>query len=149
MKTGEEYKSKIKGKVQEYIGKGVRFFMVYKVKLIKFNIEGEEEIKVNAYLNSGNKRILDMVQFDDVYNEHMLKINEEFENYTGEGSGWILEDIQSINLHISRYTPISGSSFIPTPKSLQKKKAIVNIDNSKENDEKCFPLVCSSSSISY
>ena len=90
LKTGKKYKPKIKGKVQEYIGKGVRFFMVYKVKLIKFNIEGEEEIKVNAYLNSGNKRILDMVEFDDVYNEHMLKINEEFENYTGEGSGWIL-----------------------------------------------------------
>ena len=30
------------------------------------------------------------------------------------------------------------SSFIPTPKHLQKKRAIVNIDNSKENDEKCF-----------
>ena len=60
---------------------------MYKVKLVKFNIEGEEEIKVNVYLNSGNKRILDMVKFDDVYNEHMLKINEEFENYTGERLG--------------------------------------------------------------
>ena len=138
LKTSEKYKPKIKGKVQEYIGKGVRFFMVYKVKLVKFNIEGEEEIKVNAYLNSGNKRVLEMAQFDDVYSQHMAKINQEFENYTGEGSGWILEDIQSIDLHISRYKPISGSSFIPTPKSLQKKKAIVNINNSKENDEKCF-----------
>ena len=138
LKTGRKYKPKIKGKVQEYIGKGVRFYMVYKVKLVKFNIEGEEEIKVNAYLNSSNRRLLDMVEFDDVYSQHMSKIQNEFENFTGEGSGWILEDIQSIDLHISRYTPISGSSFIPTPKHLASKKAIVNVNNRKENDEKCF-----------
>ena len=79
-----------------------------------------------------------MDQFDEVYSEHMDKINEEFETYTGEGSGWMMDHIESVDLHIARYKPIRGSSYTPTPVGLVKKKAIVNIQN---EDMSCF-LYC-------
>ncbi|KAK3731613.1 hypothetical protein QZH41_015864 [Actinostola sp. cb2023] len=48
-----------------------------------------------------------------------------------EGSSWILH----LDLNTAQYTPIKGSSYLPLPKQLKDKKAIVNIKN---NDNKCF-----------
>ena len=133
-KTGEKYKPKIKGKVKEYMDRNITFHLRYKVRLVKVDMEGEEE-RVVKHFNSGNRRLLDMEEFDEVYGEHMDKLNDDLENYTGEGSGWVLEQIESLFLQISRYNPIRGSSYIPTPKGLVKKMAIVNVQN---EDQNCF-----------
>merc|ERR1711954_584574 len=75
----------------------------------------------------------DMEEFDQEYRGHVEKINEELENYTGEGSGWVLEQIESVFLQISRYKPIRGASYIPTPQGLQGKHAIINVQNFDDN----------------
>ena len=57
----------------------------------------------------------------------------------GESSGWIMECITAVNLSIARYNPVRGSSFIKTPSRIANKKAIINVDNSKEpDDQNCF-----------
>ena len=56
----------------------------------------------DVYLHSGNRRLLDMEEFDEEYDEAMDKIKDELENYTGEGSGWVLDEISSIYLNIAR-----------------------------------------------
>ena len=43
-----------------------------------------------------------MEQFDEVYDEAMDKINQEFEKYMGEQSGWVMDRISSIDLNIAR-----------------------------------------------
>ena len=40
-----------------------------------------------------------------------------------------------MNLHMAKYSPTKGSSYIPLPKKLRDKKTIVNIQN---KDNKCF-----------
>ena len=59
----------------------------------------------------------------------MDKINQGFETYMGESSGWVMENISSIHLNIARYKPIRGSSYTPTPAGLVGKHAIVDIRN--------------------
>ena len=49
-----------------------------------------------------------MEEFDQEYDEAMDKINEELENYTGQGSGWVLDEISSIDLHITRLPELKG-----------------------------------------
>ena len=54
------------------------------------------------------------------------------------GSSWTLSRILEINFKITKVSNInmlSGHSYIPTPKKLESKKAILNIKN---NDNKCF-----------
>ena len=99
--TGEKYKPKIREKFQEYINQGIRFYLVYKVELEKYDADWEEDTKT-VYLNSANRRIFDMEQFDEVYDEAMEKINEEFEAWMGEASGWEMDRISSIDLNIAR-----------------------------------------------
>ena len=41
-----------------------------------------------------------------------------------------------MDIHLNKYEPLSGSSYISLPKVLQSKKAIVNVKN--EEDNECF-----------
>jgi len=40
-----------------------------------------------------------------------------------------------LNIKISRYNPLRGSSYIKLPEKLKAKKACVNVQN---HDEECF-----------
>ena len=51
------------------------------------------------------------------------------------GSGWYFEEVSSLEIHIVDYKPIKGSSYIPLPDFIMKKKSITNIQN---KDNKCF-----------
>ena len=113
-KTGEYYKPSTRREVEEYIDRNIIFQLVYKVRLVKVDANGEEEREV-AFFHSANRRILDMYHFDTVYDEAMKEINEDFETYTGEGSGWMMDLIESVDLHIARFKHLSGSSYIQKP----------------------------------
>ena len=53
-----------------------------------------------------------------------------------EGSGWIVELIESQYINISTYRPLSGSSYMDLPVELKSpKKGLINIKN---KDQKCF-----------
>ena len=70
-----------------------------------------------------------MEEFDEVYDVAMEKIKHDFEAYMGEQSGWVMDEISSIDLNIARYKPIRGASYTETPRALKGKHAIVNINN--------------------
>jgi hypothetical protein len=41
------------------------------------------------------------------------------------GSMWIFKKVLTLDLHVGRYQPLEGSLYVPLPKKLQLKKAIV------------------------
>ena len=43
-----------------------------------------------------------MEEVDEVYDDAMTKINDEFEVWMGEGSGWVMDRITSLYLNIAR-----------------------------------------------
>ena len=58
------------------------------------------------------------------------------DNWINEGSGWIVELIESQYINISTYRPLSGSSYMDLPVELRSpRKGLINIKN---KDEKCF-----------
>ena len=54
---------------------------------------------------------------------------------SGGGSGWIFYKIIKLELHTVSYRPLRGNMWIPLPKELADKKAIINMKN---KDNKCF-----------
>ena len=51
-----------------------------------------------------------------------------------EGSGWIVETIDSQYINVWTYIPLSGSSYIKLPAELKgPKKALINIKNTIKN----------------
>ena len=56
--------------------------------------------------------------------------------WINEGSGWIVESIESQYINISTYRPLSESSYMNLPIELRSpKKGLINIKN---EDQKCF-----------
>ena len=56
--------------------------------------------------------------------------------WINEGSGWIVESIESQYINISTYRPLSGSSYMDLPVELKSpRKGLINIKN---KDQKCF-----------
>ena len=54
---------------------------------------------------------------------------------SGGGSGWIFYKIINLELHTVSYKPLRGNTWIPLPKELADKNAIINMKN---KDNKCF-----------
>ena len=58
------------------------------------------------------------------------------DNRVNEGSGWIVERIESQYINISTYRPLSGISYVELPVELRSpRKGLINIKN---YDQKCF-----------
>ena len=53
----------------------------------------------------------------------------------GGGTGWELYEVIKLELHTVNYNPLNGGTWIPLPKKLRGKKAIINMKN---KDNKCF-----------
>jgi hypothetical protein len=63
------------------------------------------------------------------------ELSGKSEQFSARGSGYSIEAITDFTIIISKYTPLGGSSYFPTPRWLTKKKCIVNVRN---KDQKCF-----------
>ena len=56
--------------------------------------------------------------------------------WSGEGSRWIVDKIEDINIKICNYDPLSGSSYILLPSELNNSmKGLINLKN---KDIECF-----------
>ncbi|XP_035216943.1 uncharacterized protein LOC118190345 [Stegodyphus dumicola] len=63
------------------------------------------------------------------------KVLDSSEKFLKKGSGWVLDSIQYIELKTAIYKPLASSSYIPLPKALASKLAVLNIQN---EDHKCL-----------
>lgn len=63
------------------------------------------------------------------------QIQEQLDDYNRNGSNWVLHRINSCHLLVSRWVAMRAGSYIPLPEWLEKKRAIINIQN---EDEYCF-----------
>ena len=61
------------------------------------------------------------------------KILYRIDNWIDDGSGWIVESIESQYINVSTYRPLSGSSYMKLPEELRRsKKGLIT------KDQKCF-----------
>ena len=89
-----------------------------------------------AFHSKDLKLVLEETDISELYNEMADEIEEEIQKVaTTEGSGWALGTVISLVLHVTKWEPIYGSSYIPLDPYLANKKAI---NNMKNEDDKCF-----------
>ena len=70
-------------------------------------------------------------------NQSILKLYQTYKNFLGKGSLWIIDSVIEHNISISKYNPLSDSSYIELPKELDyPRKRSINIKNI--DDHECF-----------
>ena len=58
------------------------------------------------------------------------------DKWVSEGSGWVIDQIDSHYINVTTYKPLHGSSYIELPTELRNpKKGLINIKN---KDDECF-----------
>ena len=118
-----------------YEMRGFKYQITLHVPLKKNKLKDEAEY-AGVYLNSFIKIVINK-NFEPGIDKSFEEILYRLYNWINEGSGWIIESINSQYLNISTYGPLLGSgNFIKLPKELNNpKKDLINIRN---NDNKCF-----------
>ena len=66
----------------------------------------------------------------------MTEMLQKLESYERNGSGWTIIGFLQCDLVVTFANPLSGSSYIETPRHLALKKLIINVKNL--NDNMCF-----------
>ena len=98
--------------------KGFKYQITLKVMLKKY--KRNEEIEFTPVnFNSTTKTVINH-KFS--IEKHLQKILYKIDNWINEGSGWIVELIESQYINISTYRSLSGSSYVKLPAELRSSK---------------------------
>ena len=121
-----------------YEMKGFKYQITLHVTLKKNKLKDNAKYTEYAgvYLNSFVKIVINE-NFEPSIDKSFEEVFYMLDNWINEGSGWIIEFINSQYLNISTYIPLLGNgNFIELPKELNNpKKGLINIRN---NYNKCF-----------
>ncbi|KAL4103924.1 hypothetical protein QTP88_019241 [Uroleucon formosanum] len=110
---------------------------------IKFNLKIEStDSRPNVENSSENRAFKTLAReiFVDsnvpsILEESFNKLKCEEKEYTSKGSGFSFQHIHGMLLGILTFSPMSGSSYLPLPASIDRKRATINHQNS---DQQCF-----------
>ena len=88
--------------------KGFKYQITVKVLLKKYKLNGEIEF-APVYFNSTTKTVINhKFSLENAFQEILYRID----NWINEGSGWIVELIESQYINISTYRPLSKRSYV-------------------------------------
>ena len=101
--------------------KGFEYQITVKVLLKKYKVDEEIEFRLVCF-NSVTKTVNHRFKLESSFQEILYMID----NWINEGSGWMIESIESQYINISTYRPLSGSSYIDLPAELKNPKKRTN-----------------------
>ena len=68
-------------------------------------------------------------EIEEALNRAFPTIQETLEKWTQRGSGWVVDQVETLWLNIAKYQPLRGGCFLPLSPGLLAKKAVVNVKN--------------------
>lgn len=126
------FKRKIKNALKRL--EAVKVYAVLTAEYVRKN--ENEEITEIVYFNTKAEPILPTTDLNKWFisgiQQPIIKDMEEFQE---RDSGWSFREILNLRIHINKYNPMNGSSFIELPNCIKRKKACVNVKNF---DDACF-----------
>ena len=120
--------------------KGFKFIETLEVTFEKDTIDSKTgkraSIYKTAFFNGKAKTITKVDDIEPELNMSRQEILNTIDKWVSEGSGWVIDRIDSHYLNVTLYKPLNGSSYIELPLELRNsKKGLINMKN---KDEECF-----------
>ena len=106
--------------------KSFKYQIAVKILLKKYKLNEKIEFDP-VYFNSVTKLVINnKFKLEKFFQEILYRLDAGINN----GSGWIIESIESQYINISTYKPLLGSSYIKLPTELDHpRKGLINIRN--------------------
>ena len=120
--------------------KGFKFIETLEVMLEKDTIDSKTGKRVSIYKTAFfNGKAKTITKVDDIkpeLNMSRQEILNVIDKWVSEGSGWVIDRIDSHYINVTLYKPLNGSSYMELPTELKNpKKGLINIKN---KDDECF-----------
>ena len=126
-----EAKSSIVSELENKRDTKIFFSVNLKMRRSVDDVQSIKNVKIKE-----SKVILRGTNLNELYDEIMEEINSTVDMLQDtEGSGWIFEGVENVEILTVPYEPLRGSKWLPLPKHIADKKAVINLKN---NDEECF-----------
>ena len=93
------------------------------------------KVQSKAYFQSFTYNNIKSTDVKALLNKIIKEIIEGVSIFQNNGSGWYFKEVTQLEIHTTEFKPMKGSSYIPLPDWIMRKKAIVSIRN---KDDKCF-----------
>jgi len=110
-----------------------------KVNLILTCTMEKRDIKTGEVIttNAPSEIILDATDTDvnELYKNAVDKMMESMANFQRMGGNWQFRSVVNLDINTAVYKSLRGNSYIPLPKELASKSAIINLKN---NNNLCF-----------
>ena len=120
--------------------KGFKFIETLEVTFEKETIDSKTGKRVSiyktAFFNGKAKTITEVDDIEPELNMSRQEILNVINKWVSEGSGWVIDRIDSHYINVTTYQPLHGSSYVELPTKLRNpKKGLINIKN---KDNECF-----------
>ena len=138
--------TKIKALVESHLEsllkdmKGFKFIETLEVTFEKETIDSKTGKRVSIYKTAFfNGKAKTITKANNI--EHELSISRQeilsvIDKWVSEGSGWVIDRIDSHYINVTTYQPLHGSSYLELQTKLRNsKKGLINIKN---KDNECF-----------
>ena len=114
--------------------KGFKFIETLEVTFVKNTIDSKTGKRVSiyktAFFNGKAKTITKPNDIELELNMSRQEILNVIDKWVSEGSGWVIDRIDSHYLNVTLYKPLNGSSYIELPMDLRNtKKGLINVKN--------------------
>jgi len=100
--------------------------LVLKARMEKVSpTDGSSIVEVRNF-QSKTAIALETTNLDELWTEIVEQILENSAVFQMNGSGWTFHSIVSLDIHMVKYKPLRGGTYIPLPKFLASKKESVD-----------------------
>ena len=113
----------------------VRFVLVCMMEKMEGDYKLSFKVQDKAYFHSITYINFKSKDVKELLSKFIREIIENIITFQENGSGWYFKEVVQLEIHTTEFNPMKGSSYIPLPDWIMRKKAIVRIGN---KDDKCF-----------
>jgi len=110
----------------------IKYYLEMEVELYHTGQEGDVQHTTTRFYILPMTSDVDELNLPDIITQFMEKMG----GFSGQNSDWIISQINYLPLCWGCYRPLMAGTFIPTPKFLESKHALVNIQCF--DDDNCF-----------
>ena len=112
-----------------------RVRMILNCEMTRKELFSESTQILNSYFNSETVENLEGTDESVIYDRSIQTIEERIQNFNQRGSNWRFQRVLSLDVHFTDFQPLRGSTFLPLPRKIATKKAVINMKN---DDDQCF-----------
>ena len=112
-----------------------RVRMILNCEMTRKELFSESTQILNTFFHSETVENLEGTDEREIYDGFMQTIEERIQNFNQRGSNWRFQRVLSLDIHFTDFQPLRGSTFLPLPRKISSKKAVINMKNT---DDQCF-----------